>query len=40
LSRVGSFGTRGRNIPDMAAAATTGLIDAAQERALWSRFGL
>jgi len=40
LSRVGSFGTHGRNIPDMAAAATTGLIDAAEERALWSRFGL
>lgn len=40
LSRVGSFGTRGGNIPDMAAAATSGLIDAAEERALWSRFGL
>lgn len=40
LSRVGSFGTRGGSMPGMAAAAATGLIDAAEERALWSRFGL
>ncbi|MCC2687686.1 MAG: family peptidase [Rhizobiaceae bacterium] len=36
-----SFGRFGLlSVPDLAGAAATGLIDAAEERALWSRFGL
>lgn len=40
LSRIGPFGSRGGAAPEMAAAAVEGMLDAAQERALWSRFGL
>lgn len=40
LSRIGPFGSRGGAAPEMAAAAVEGILDAAQERALWSRFGL
>lgn len=40
LSRIGPFGSRGGAAPEMAAAALDGMLDAAQERALWSRFGL
>ena len=36
--KLGIFGSQ--SAPDIAAAAATGLVDAAQERALWSRFGL
>lgn len=34
------FGIFGSNAPEMAATAADGLISAAEERALWSRFGL
>ncbi len=38
---MGFFGTRdGFSAPDIAQAAAVGIIDAAEERALWSRFGL
>lgn len=38
---MGFFGTRdGFSAPDIAQAAAGGIIDAAEERALWSRFGL
>lgn len=40
LSKLGPFGSRGGAAPEMAAAAVEGVLDAAQERALWSRFGL
>ncbi|TIP78615.1 MAG: S49 family peptidase, partial [Mesorhizobium sp.] len=30
----------GFSAPDIAAAAAIGMIDAAEERALWARFGL
>ncbi len=40
LSRIGPFGSRGGAAPEMAAATVEGMLDAAQERALWSRFGL
>lgn len=40
LSRIGPFGSRGGAAPEMAAVAVEGMLDAAQERALWSRFGL
>jgi len=41
LSRIGPFGSRTGSMPsEIAAAAADGMIDAAQERALWSRFGL
>ena len=39
----GFFGRRfgvGSQVPDIAAGATSGLIEAAEERALWNRFGL
>jgi signal peptide peptidase SppA len=39
LSRFGLFGQKAQ-AADLAQAAASGLIDAAQERALWSRFGL
>ncbi|NGN40449.1 S49 family peptidase [Mesorhizobium sp. CGMCC 1.15528] len=39
--RLGVFGSAaGFSAPDIAGAAAGGLIDAAEERALWSRFGL
>ncbi len=39
--RLGFFGSRGGlSVPDIAHAAAAGLIEAAEERALWSRFGL
>jgi signal peptide peptidase SppA len=38
---LGFFGSRGAlSVPDIAQAAASGLIEAAEERALWSRFGL
>jgi signal peptide peptidase SppA len=38
---LGFFGSRGGlSVPDIAHAAASGLIEAAEERALWSRFGL
>jgi signal peptide peptidase SppA len=38
---LGFFGSRGGfSAPDLAEAAIGGLLDAAEERALWSRFGL
>jgi signal peptide peptidase SppA len=38
---LGFFGSRGGlSVPDIAQAAASGLIEAAEERALWSRFGL
>ena len=38
---LGLFGSNsGFSAPDIAQAAAGGLIDAAEERALWSRFGL
>ncbi|WP_315919228.1 S49 family peptidase [Mesorhizobium sp. SP-1A] len=42
LSRFGLFGSalKGGSAPDIAAAAAHGIADAAEERALWSRFGL
>ncbi|MFC3208671.1 S49 family peptidase [Aquamicrobium soli] len=40
FGRFGLFGSRGALPEEMAAAAAGGLIDAAEERALWSRFGL
>ena len=43
LSRFGLFGSalgRGPAGAEIAAAAAHGLVDAAEERALWSRFGL
>ncbi|MFC5385221.1 S49 family peptidase [Aquamicrobium segne] len=40
LSRVGPFGSRANVTPDLASAAVESILDAAQERALWSRFGL
>lgn len=41
LSRFGLFGSaKGFSAPDIAAAAASGVIDAAEERALWARFGL
>jgi hypothetical protein len=36
--RLGFFGSR--STTDIAAEAAYGLLDAAEERALWSRFGL
>jgi signal peptide peptidase SppA len=39
--RLGLFGSKDTfSPPDIAASAANGLLDAAQERALWSRFGL
>ena len=39
--KLGVFGCRaGLSAPDIAAAAASGLADAAEERALWARFGL
>jgi hypothetical protein len=38
LSRFSPFGSRISS--DIAASAADGFIDAAQERALWARFGL
>jgi signal peptide peptidase SppA len=39
--RLGFLGTKGRELgSDIASAAARGLVDAAEERALWSRFGL
>lgn len=39
--RLGLFGSKATfSPPDIAASAANGLMDAAQERALWSRFGL
>ncbi|MEO9340019.1 S49 family peptidase [Mesorhizobium sp. SB112] len=39
--RLGLFGSKDTfSPPDIAASAANGLMDAAQERALWSRFGL
>lgn len=39
--RLGVFGTRqGFAAPDIAAAAAGGLLEAAEERSLWARFGL
>lgn len=39
--RLGLFGSRGGfSAPDIAAAAASGVADAAEERALWSRYGL
>jgi len=41
LGRFGLFGSsKGFSAPDIAAAAASGIIDAAEERALWARFGL
>ncbi len=40
FGRFGLFGSRAALPEEMAAAAAGGLIDAAEERALWSRFGL
>ncbi len=41
FGRFGLFGSRsGFSAPDIAAAAANGIIDAAEERALWARFGL
>lgn len=40
LSRIGPFGSRGGAAPEMAAATVESVLGAAQERALWSRFGL
>jgi len=41
FGRFGLFGQRGDfSAPDIAAAAAAGLLDAAEQRALWSRFGL
>jgi signal peptide peptidase SppA len=40
LSRFGLFGSRARLPADIAHAAAAGLIDAAEERALWGRYGL
>ena len=41
FGKIGLFGSSGGfSAPDIAAAAAGGLIDAAQERALWGRFGL
>ncbi len=41
LSRFGLFGSaKGFSAPDIAAAAASGVVDAAEERALWARFGL
>ena len=40
FGRIGLFGSRGLSAPQMAEAAAGGLIDAAEERALWSRYGL
>lgn len=37
--RLGVFGS-GFSMPDIASAAAGGLVDAAEERALWARFGL
>ncbi|TIR44493.1 MAG: S49 family peptidase, partial [Mesorhizobium sp.] len=39
FGRFGLFGSR-FSAPDIAAAAASGVIDAAEERALWARFGL
>lgn len=39
--KLGVFGSRaGLSAPDIATAAASGLVDAAEERALWARFGL
>jgi signal peptide peptidase SppA len=39
--RLGIFGSRGEGLgSDVAGAAAAGLFDAAEQRALWSRFGL
>ncbi|TJX12278.1 MAG: S49 family peptidase, partial [Mesorhizobium sp.] len=41
LGRFGLFGSnKGFSAPDIAAAAASSVIDAAEERALWARFGL
>jgi signal peptide peptidase SppA len=40
LSRFGLFGSQAGLPADIAQAAAAGLIDAAEERALWSRYGL
>lgn len=41
FGRVGLLGSRAGSLPaDIAAAAADGLLDAAEQRALWSRFGL
>jgi signal peptide peptidase SppA len=40
LSRFGLFGSRARLPADIAHVAAAGLIDAAEERALWGRYGL
>ena len=39
FGRIGLFGSN-FSAPDIAAAAASGVIDAAEERALWARFGL
>ena len=39
FGRIGLFGSS-FSAPDIAAAAASGVIDAAEERALWARFGL
>ncbi|TIX05745.1 MAG: S49 family peptidase, partial [Mesorhizobium sp.] len=39
FGRFGLFGSR-LSAPDIAAAAASGIVDAAEERALWARFGL
>ncbi|RWE71268.1 MAG: S49 family peptidase [Mesorhizobium sp.] len=39
FGRFGLFGSR-FSAPDIAAAAANGVLDAAEERALWARFGL
>jgi signal peptide peptidase SppA len=40
LSRFGLFGSSAGRPADLARAAASGLIDAAEERALWGRYGL
>jgi ClpP class serine protease len=41
LGRFGLFGSnKGFSVPEIAAAAAGGVIDAAEERASWARFGL